>query len=126
MKKLLLPIRPKYVNQILAGTKKVEYRTKIRKDALVNQILIYQSCDVRKVVGEFRISGIIQGTPDQVWNATKNVGGISEESFFKYFKNKETAYAYQISDLIFYDKPISLEDLGLHKAPMSYQYVDVD
>ena len=42
MKKLLLPIRPKYVNQILAGTKKVEYRTKIRKDALVNQILIYQ------------------------------------------------------------------------------------
>ena len=31
MKKLLLPIRPKYVNQILAGTKKVEYRTKIRK-----------------------------------------------------------------------------------------------
>ena len=103
MKKLLLPIRPKYVNQILAGTKKVEYRTKIRKDALVNQILIYQSCDVRKVVGEFRISGIIQGTPDQVWNATKNVGGISEESFFKYFKNKETAYAYQISDLIVYD-----------------------
>ena len=102
MKKLLLPIRPKYVNQILAGTKKVEYRTKIRKDALVNQILIYQSCDVRKVVGEFRISGIIQGAPDQVWNATKNVGGISKESFFKYFKNKETAYAYQISDLIVY------------------------
>lgn len=126
MKKLLLPIRPQYVKQIFEGTKTVEYRTRVRKDINVNQVLIYQSKDVRMIVGEFHIDGILQGTPEQVWYATKNVGGISEESFFNYFKNKQTAYAYQISDLTVYDKPISLEDFGLHKAPMSYQYVDVD
>lgn len=126
MKKLLLPIRPKYVEQILAGIKKVEYRTKIRKDDSVNQVLIYQSGDIRKVVGEFRISGIIQGTPKEVWRMTKDIGGISMEDFFKYFHKSKMAYAYQIDDLVVFEKQISLEQLGLSKAPMSYQYVSVD
>lgn len=123
MKKLLLPIRPKYVEQIFVGNKRVEYRTRIRKDFTVNQVLIYQSFDVRKIVGEFRISGIIKGTPEEVWCKTNHIGGINKEDYFKYFSKSDVAYAYQIEDLVIFEKPMALSEFGLNKAPMSFQYV---
>lgn len=125
MKKMLLPILPKYVKKILEGTKLVEYRKKIRKDSSVNQVLIYQSNDIKMVVAEFRISGVIGGPPLEVWNQTKNIGGIDQKAYFEYFGKSEKAYAYQISDLRIFESPISLEKLGIKKAPQCYQYVDV-
>ena len=47
MRKLLLPIKPKYVDAIIAGTKRVEYRTRIRKDPEVTTALIYRSGDLK-------------------------------------------------------------------------------
>ena len=60
MRKLLLSIKPQYARQILAGTKKVEYRKQLPKDADVKHVLVYQSNDIMKVVGEFIIDGIIE------------------------------------------------------------------
>lgn len=125
MKKLLLPIRPKYVKQILEGTKQVEYRTWERKDPTVNNVLIYQSGDIRKIVAEFHISGIIQGTPEEVWDQTNSVGGITRKAYFKYFEGHDIAYAYRISDLDIFENPLELKDIGLNKAPMRYQYVEI-
>ena len=96
MRKLLLPIKPKYVDAIIAGTKRVEYRTRIRKDSEVTTSLIYRSRDLKKIVAEFTIGGIIKGTPEQVWEQTKDFGGIDKKDYFQYFANKDIAYAYQI------------------------------
>lgn len=126
MKKILLPILPKYVRKIIEGTKLVEYRKKIRKDTSVNQVLIYQSNDVKKIVAEFCISGVIEGTPLEVWNQTKNVGGIDRKAYFKYFAGKEKAYAYKISNLQIFEKPIPLEKLGIRNPPQSFLYLEVN
>lgn len=125
MQKLLLSIKPKYVKQILAGTKLVEYRKQTPKDTGVDTVLIYQSNDLKKVVGEFKIAGIIEGTPQVVWSQTHEVGGICSADYFSYFQGRDKAYAFQISELKVYDMPVSLEDLGISRAPMSYQYVEV-
>ena len=73
MRRLLLPIEPKYVDAIIAGTKTVEYRTGKRKDAKVTTALIYRSGDQKKVVAEFVIGSIIEGTSKQVWEQTKAI-----------------------------------------------------
>lgn len=125
MRKLLLPIKPKYVDAIIAGTKTVEYRTRIRKDTNVTTVLIYRSGDLKKVVAQFTIGGIIEGTPQQVWEQTKNIGGIEERDYFSYFANKDRAYAYQICNLMVYHKPIPLCSLGVDKAPMSFMYIEI-
>lgn len=125
MRKLLLSIKPQYARQILAGTKKVEYRKQSPKDADVKHVLVYQSNDIMKVVGEFIIDEIIEGTPQQVWEQTNEVGGISERDYFAYFEGLEKAYAFKIGQLIIFDNPISLEEIGVRCAPMSYQYIDV-
>ena len=124
MRKLLLPIKPKYVDAIIAGTKRVEYRTRIRKDSEVTTALIYRSGDLKKIVAEFTICGIIEGTPEQVWDQTKEFGGIEEKDYFRYFANKDKAYAYQICNLVIYPEPIPLVKLGIEKAPMSFMYIE--
>lgn len=125
MRKLLLSIRPEYVRQILEGTKRVEYRTRVRKDTSVNQVLIYQSQDVRKIVAEFRIAGVMEGSPQEIWEKTKEMGGIEEKAYYHYFRNNTVAYAYRICDVKLFETPISLDQLGIDKAPMSYQYVEI-
>ena len=124
MRKLLLPIKPKYVDAIIAGTKRVEYRTRIRKDPEVTTALIYRSGDLKKIVAEFTIGGIIKGTPEQVWEQTKEFGGIEEKDYFRYFANRNKAYAYQICNLVIYQEAIPLSSLGIKKAPMSFMYIE--
>ena len=124
MRKLLLPIKPKYVDAIIAGTKRVEYRTRIRKDSEVTTALIYRSGDLKKIVAEFTIGGIIEGSPKQVWEQTKELGGIEEKDYFQYFANRNIAYAYQICNLVIYPEPIPLVNLGIEKAPISFMYIE--
>ena len=124
MRKLLLPIKPKYVDAIITGTKRVEYRTRIRKDSEVTTALIYRSGDLKKIVAEFTIGGIIEGSPEQVWEQTKGIGGIEEKDYFRYFANRDKAYAYQICNLVIYPEPIPLVNLDIEKAPMSFMYIE--
>ena len=124
MRKLLLPIKPKYVDAIIAGTKRVEYRTRIRKDSEVTTALIYRSRDLKKIVAEFTIGGIIEGTPEQVWEQTKEFGGIEKQDYFRYFAYRNKAYAYQICNLVIYPEAIPLSSLGIEKAPVSFMYIE--
>ena len=124
MRKLLLSIKPKYVDAILAGTKRVEYRTRIRKDPEVTTALIYRSGDLKKIVAEFTIGGIIEGSPEQVWEQTKEFGGIEKQDYFRYFAYRNKAYAYQICNIVIYQEAIPLSSIGIEKAPMSFMYIE--
>lgn len=124
MKKILLSIKPCFVDKILDGTKRVEYRKRIPKDSQVNRVLIYSSYPVKKIVAEFVFDGIIAGTPEQVWKKTCEVSGINKDFFMRYFKDKSVAYAYRISNLRVFPAPKSLSDYSLESAPQDYCYVE--
>ena len=99
MRKLLLSIKPKFVKQILLGTKKVEYRKKIHLDRSVTRVVVYESSPTKRVVAEFEIKKIMKSNPIQLWNETHEEGGISKDEFFSYFKGHDIAYAYQIGEI---------------------------
>lgn len=124
MKKILLPIKPLYVNRILSGEKKVEYRKQVLSRMDVSHVLIYASRPVCRVIGEFRIAGILNDTPDKLWKKTAHVSGIESTDYFAYFKSRSTAYAYQIEDVKVFENPRSLSEYGLMRAPQNFVYVD--
>lgn len=124
MKKILLSINPEYVERILNGTKKFEYRTKVAKRD-IKAILIYCTYPTKKVVAQVKIKSILSDSPENLWKMTKEFSGISKEFFDRYFKNREVAYAYELGDVIEYKKPKLLEDFGIHYAPQSFIYVGV-
>lgn len=117
--KVLLSIKPKYVEKIFLGQKRFEYRKAIFKRCDVDTIVIYETKPIGKIVGEVKIRKVYQDTPRNIWNKTKNFSGIDIEDFFKYFRNKDIAYAIELENIIKYSNPIDITCA----PPQSYKYI---
>lgn len=124
MRKIMLSIKPCYVKEILAGRKLVEYRKRIPHDHTVSQVLIYASYPTKRVVAEFQVGGYLAEFPDSLWQQTSGIGGIDKEVFDNYFKNRDVAYAYQITNLQMLPTPMPLSAFGLKRGPQDYCYVE--
>lgn len=122
MTKILMSINPIHAEKILSGTKRYEFR-KIRCKRQVDIIVIYVTAPISKVLGEVKVTGVIEDIPQAVWNKTKTAAGIDVSFFNRYFEGRKTAVAYALGDVTVYAKPKSLFDYGLKAAPQSYAYV---
>lgn len=122
--KVLLSIKPEFVEMILNGSKKYEFRKGIFKNSMVKSVVIYATMPVGMVVGEFDIEGVIEDKPSIVWKKTQKYAGITKEFFDCYFDRREKAVAIQISNVKKYETPIALHMLGENiTAPQSYRYL---
>lgn len=121
--RVLLSIKPEYVDKIFSGDKKYEFRRAIFKNPNVKTIIIYSSSPVRKVVGEITIRRIIFDEVDSLWQLTCQKAGISEEKFFSYFDDKMFGYAIEIEKTRRYRYPLSLKDHFNITPPQSFAYV---
>lgn len=120
--KIIVSINPVYVEKILSGEKKFEYRTKVAKQQ-VDTLIIYATKPMMKVVAEVEILGVIATTPEELWNQTKNQSGITKSFFDEYIKDKQVAYACRLGEVKVYERLKSLLDFGLRIAPQSFAYV---
>ena len=124
---VLLSIKPKYVNEILAGKKKFEFRKAIFKKKDISKVFIYSSSPVKRIVASFEISKIIEDTPKKLWSQCHKYGGIKKQDFFDYFKDSDVAYAIEITNLNKLSEPIDPYALMTDfKAPQSYCYLPLD
>lgn len=124
MCQMLLSINPEFVESILQGEKIYEYR-KFRCRNDVDKIIIYATAPRKQIVGEAEIANILEDDLLTVWHQTKEYSGITYNFFRKYYKGRKKAVAYQLKNLIVYDKPLTLEDIGVSCAPQSYRYLSI-
>jgi Uncharacterized conserved protein len=122
--KILLSIKPEYVNRILDGSKKYEYRTSIAKTA-IESIIIYSTSPDMKIVGEVKVDGILEMSPTKLWELTKKDAGISRAKFREYFQGRKVGYAYILGNVTAFDPPRPLESYGLKYAPQSFVYISI-
>ena len=123
MKNIVISINPEYVNNIINGTKKYEYRTKVAKKD-VSKIIIYETIPIKKIVAEVEILAVLRLPPKSLWKETSDKSGISKEFFDTYFRNRKIAYAYRLGKVKVYDQPKELFEFGLKTAPQSFAYVN--
>ncbi len=121
-KKIIISINPEHVENIINGTKKYEYRTKAAKQD-ISSIIIYETVPVKKIVAEAEIIEVLELSPEDLWNETKEFSGISKDLYDDYFKNRDVAYAYKLGKIKVYKEPKSLLDFGIKCAPQSFVYV---
>jgi predicted transcriptional regulator len=123
---VLLAIKPKYVDEIIKGNKKYEFRKAIFKQLDdVEFVYIYSSAPVKKIVGYFVIEKIISDSPSIIWKKCHKFSGISEKGFFDYFAKKELGHAIKIGKFKLFD--VSIEPkrvLPNFVPPQSFCYVD--
>lgn len=122
MCQMLLSINPQYVASIIDGTKTYEYRKfRCRRD--VDKIIIYATAPQKQVIGEAEIEEILEDDILTVWHMTKKYSGITYKFFREYYKGKKTAVAYHLKNLVIYEHPLTLADIGISCAPQSYRYI---
>ncbi len=124
MCRILMPINPEYVDEILAGRKKYEYRKIKAKRNNIDKMIIYSTSPIMKVVAEVDIKEILEEHPEKLWEMTKNESGISKDFYNKYYKNRDKAIAYKLGTIKIYDKPKNLDDIGINYVPQSFVYLD--
>ena len=121
---ILLSINPKYVKQILDGLKRVEFRKQSFKFKKNSRVFIYSSSPEKMLVGYFTVKDVQKKPIQDLWEEYSHVGGIDEEDFFKYFKNKMFGFAIEIDELKRFSEPV--DPYNLFKSftpPQSYQYL---
>ena len=121
---MLLSINPEHVENILNETKRFEFR-KIRCKCPVQHLIIYCTAPVKMVVGEAHITRVIEESPEEVWNETKDAAGISKGFFDEYYNGRDKAVAYELDNVKKYGVPKALSDFGLRCPPQSFSYVDL-
>lgn len=122
MCQILLSIHPEFVEKILKGEKRFEFR-RVKTRKTPNKIIIYSTSPICKVIGEAEVEDVIMESPELVWEKTKEFSGINKEYYVEYYHDKEVAVAYQLKNVIEYNVPKELKDFGVKVAPQSFVYV---
>jgi predicted transcriptional regulator len=121
---VLLSIRKEFSDRIYEGTKRFEFRRRIFDTMKHSRTLVYTTSPISLVTGEFKISDVVVGTPEQVWAATSEGAGIDEARYFSYFAGTSIAYALAISQPRRFRIPLELtSNFGLSRPPQSYAFV---
>lgn len=124
LKALLLSIKPEYVEKILQGTKKFEYRKHLAKED-VSVIYIYSTSPSMKVVASVQIIGRLSASPTSLWEKTKAKAGISRSKYREYFRGCKIAYAYELGEVSVFQKEKDLFEYGISTAPQSFMYISI-
>lgn len=125
---VLLSIKPKYVDEIIKGKKKYEFRKSVFKYIEESdRVFIYSSSPVKKIVGSFSVGQIVEENPKKIWERFKDGAGITREDFYKYFKNRRRGFAISIENLKIFKEP--LDPLTIKQdffPPQSFYYIKED
>jgi type I restriction enzyme, S subunit len=121
---VLLSIKPKFVEKIISGEKRYEFRRAIFKNIESNTIFIYSSSPVKKIIGEMVVDSILSGKPKKLWEQCKKFSGIGRKDFFDYFEGKKEAYALSIRKMHLFNIPIEPQKLkNRFIPPQSFYYI---
>lgn len=121
---ILLSIKPKYVQSIISGVKKVEFRKQSLNLDKIKKVFIYSSSPEKKLSAYFTVKKIHKYPKLELWQKFKGCGGISSNEFFKYYENKEFGYAIEIDKIIHFRSPIDPYLMfDSFTPPQSFQYL---
>lgn len=123
--KVLLSIKPEFVEKIFNGTKKYEFRKSIFKNKDVDTVVVYASSPCKCIIGEFKIEAILCDNVDKIWKQTQDFSGISEKFYRIYFAHKTSAYAIKIGRVTKFKTPKQLSDYHINHAPQSFVYLRI-
>lgn len=121
---IVLSIKPKYAELILAGSKTVEFR-RVWAAKEVDTIAIYASAPVQGLVGVVSVSSVVRAKPRILWEyCSKRGGGLSRNQLYAYFDGKETGVAVLLENVQRFSRNIDPKKvIKGFSAPQSFRYL---
>lgn len=124
---LLVSLRPRHADNILAGTKTFEFRRISPRLAEGDTVVVYSTAPVSAVVGRFTVSTVLSKPPEALWRRVSSGPGLTREEFLRYFQGAAIAHAIGVGTVDVLSDPISLAAIRAaiptFAPPQSYWYL---
>ena len=106
--RIVLSIRPQFVDAIFAGRKRFELRK--RRPAIGPGAVVYVYCTAPRqaIVGRFVCGNVHAGRPEELWARFGRLSSICPAQFAEYFEGSEIGYALEIEQVVRWREPLSL------------------
>jgi predicted transcriptional regulator len=124
---LLLSIRPRHAESILAGTKRAEIRRQRPGVRPGTPVIIYATKPLGAVIGSAKIDQICEGPPADLWEKHHEHVGVTRQEFDQYLSGVSTGYLLLLSGASRLVTPLTLNDMreaAGFQPPRSYRYVN--
>ena len=125
---IILSLKPRYAEAILAGLKTVELRRIEPKMIVPTRALIYATTPVKALLGTCIVDAVTTDRLAELWKEYGSRTGIRHSEFRDYFKGLKVGSALALSDARQFSRQIPLADLRasrcVERPPQSYSYVD--
>lgn len=124
---VLLSIKPKYVDLILAGTKRVELR-RSWPPSDIGVIVLYSSAPIQRLVGLALVHRIEECDLESLWHlADAYGGGVTYDELAAYIKGKKTAFGVMIEHVKIAEVQVDPKELfSDFTPPQSFLYLSPD
>ena len=119
----LVSIHPRYVDEILHGQKRFEFRRRpFARD--VSVLLIYATRPVGLVMGHATVRRVIVDCVDALWEECSMRGGIAREEYDRYFAGANQGVAVELDTVCAWEAGLPIGSMVPDmKPPQSFAYV---
>ncbi|WP_371327831.1 ASCH domain-containing protein [Modestobacter sp. DSM 44400] len=124
---MLMSIRPRHVESILRGEKRVELRRTRPVIKRGQPVAIYATTPSAAVVATCKISAIETSSPSDLWATVKAICGVTKDEYDAYFADSATAVALHLTEVSALEHPVSLRHLreaGPFTPPQTWHFID--
>jgi predicted transcriptional regulator len=124
---LLLSVKPRFAEAILAGAKVAEVRKQRPAVQPGTLVIIYATKPVGAIVGTSRISDVSWGNPEAMWAHYHMQVGIDKDEWDSYLAGTQSAYILLLEEIQRLIPLLTLEQMQAvtsFQPPQSYRYVN--
>ncbi len=125
---IVLSLKPRFAEAILAGTKTVELRRTTSKIEVPTRALLYATTPVRALLGTCIITDVRSANLTALWREHGSRSELSHNEFKRYFEGLDVGTALTLSHQRPLDRTVPLQDLRANprgfRPPQSFAYVD--
>ncbi|MFM0616257.1 hypothetical protein PQR37_19520 [Paraburkholderia nemoris] len=125
---VLLSIKPRFCDLILAGSKRVELRRSWPAGTDIGVMILYSSSPVQQLVGVAYVDHVEERDTDGLWSlACQYGGGLDRDELVSYFHGKSRAYGILIDSVKVARTPLDPKSIFQDfRPPQSFQYLSPD
>ena len=127
---VVLSLKPRFAEAILAGDKTVELRRTEPRIVVPTRALLYATTPVRAMVGTCVVTGVRTADLADLWREHGSRTGLAYGEFESYFEGVTTGTALALAHPQPFTRILPLQDLraqpGSFRPPQSFAYVDAE
>ena len=125
---VVLSLKPRFAEAILAGDKTVELRRTEPKIVAPTRALLYATTPVRALLGTCIITNVKSADLSALWREHGSSVALLYEEFLQYFEGVEVGTALTLTEPRPFSRRIPLQDMRAKprsfRPPQSFAYVD--